>query len=69
MYRTEMAEDKRTIVILIRVRKQGFVMFLCSFVLWTLIISDPVYKTPPHVFATTPTDQFHVADRTTTARW
>ena len=27
MYWTKMAEDKRTIVILIRVRKQGFVMF------------------------------------------
>ena len=22
---------------------------LCSFVLWTLIISDPVYETPPEI--------------------
>ena len=42
-----MVEDKRTIVILIRVRKQGSVMFPL-FVLRTLIISDPVYETPPN---------------------
>ena len=25
---------------------------LCSFVLWTLIISDPVYETPAEIFIT-----------------
>ena len=37
-----MAEDKRTIVILIRVKKQGFVMFPLFF-----CFMDPVYETPP----------------------
>ena len=40
-----MAEDKRTIVVPIKPSKLGIVT-LCSFIFWTLIVSDPVYERP-----------------------
>ena len=43
-----MAEDKRTIVILIRVRKQGFVMFPLFFCFMDInYFRSGIYETPP----------------------